>query len=246
MSMMLNESYQRGKLRELFFPLGIELTDQQLQQFAQYQKELLSWNEKFNLTALTEEKDIMIKHFYDSALGLKVGKWQGGERVLDLGAGAGFPGIPLQIVSPSLSVVLVDSLQKRVKFLQHLVNVLALDRTEAIHGRAEELGRQPGFRDKFDIVVSRAVARLAVLTEYCLPFVKPGGIFLAYKGLDGEKEGAEAASAIKKLGGKLLNIESFSLPEEMGARTIISIEKVKPTPVAYPRRPGIPVKSPLC
>jgi len=242
---MNKESFQRGYLRESFLPLGIELADKQLQQFAQYQEQLLSWNEKFNLTALTEEKDIMIKHFYDSALGLKVGKWTGQERVLDLGTGAGFPGVPLQIILPSLSVVLVDSLQKRVKFLQHLLRVLALDRTEAIHGRAEELGREPGLRDNFDIVVSRAVARLAVLTEYCLPFVKPGGVFLAYKGLDGQKEYAEAGPAINKLGGKLVKIETFSLPEKMGIRTIISIRKTKQTPATYPRRPGIPGKIPL-
>jgi 16S rRNA (guanine527-N7)-methyltransferase len=245
MGMTNKEAFRREYLRELLTPLGIKLTEQQLQQFALYQEELLSWNEKINLTALTEDKDILIKHFYDSVLGLKVGKWTGQERVLDLGTGAGFPGVPLQIVSPSLSVVLVDSLQKRVKFLQHLLSVLALDGTEAIHGRAEELGREPKLRDKFDIVVSRAVARLAVLTEYCLPFVKPGGVFLAYKGLDGQKECVEADSAIKKLGGKLLKVETFSLPEEMGTRTIISIKKLKPTPAAYPRRPGIPGKNPL-
>lgn len=233
-------------LYNLFGALDISLTAQQLSQFMKYKEELLNWNQKFNLTAITEEKEILIKHFYDSVLGLKMGKWTGQEKVLDLGTGAGFPGVPLQIVYPSFSMVLVDSLQKRVNFLEHLLEVLALEQIAAIHGRAEELGREQRFREKFDLVVSRAVARLPVLAEYCLPFVKIGGIFLAYKGSEGQKESEAAHSAINKLGGKLLKIESFVLPEKMGQRTIISIKKIRTTPTAYPRRPGLPSKDPLC
>jgi 16S rRNA (guanine527-N7)-methyltransferase len=232
-------------LPNLFLELGISLTTQQTSQFAIYKDELLSWNKKINLTALTAEKEIMVKHFYDSVLGIKAHKWTGHEKVLDLGTGAGFPGIPLKIIYPSLAMVLVDSLQKRVSFLESLLRTLGLEEIKAIHGRAEELGRGKLYREKFDLVVSRAVARLPVLVEYCLPFVKVGGVFLAYKGTEGQKEGQEAAQAIKKLGGKLLKTESFVLPEEMGQRTIIAIKKVQPTPAMYPRRPGIPNKKPL-
>lgn len=232
-------------LQRLFFTLGIELTAVQLNQFAQYQEELLCWNKKVNLTALTTEKEIIIKHFYDSVLGVKAGEWTGQEKVLDLGTGAGFPGIPLKIICPSLTMVLVDSLQKRVDFLKHLLGVLALEDVEVRHGRAEELGREQRFREKFDLVVSRAVARLPVLAEYCLPFVKRGGVFLAYKGGEGAKESREAERAINKLGGKLTKIETFVLPEGMGSRTIITLKKVRPTPEAYPRRPGMPSKKPL-
>lgn len=225
--------------------LGFALSEQQFSQFAQYQAELLAWNTKVNLTALKEEKEIIIKHFYDSLLGLKVGAWSGQERVLDLGTGAGFPGIPLKLVSPALSLVLVDSLQKRVNFLQNLVGVLGLTEVAALHGRAEELGRDQHLRGKFDVVVSRAVAHLAVLAEYCLPFVKKGGVFLAYKGVDAQRECEEAGVALEKLGGKLLDIHRFSLPDAMGERSILRIKKVKATPITYPRRPGTPSKNPL-
>lgn len=232
-------------LHHLFLTLDLPLNDRQLWQFSHYQEELLSWNEKINLTALTEEKEIIIKHFYDSVLGLKCFRWTGQERVLDLGSGAGFPGIPLKLVSPNLSMTLVDSLQKRVKFLQHLVSVLSLSGIEAVHGRAEELGQDKDYREKFDVVVSRAVAELPVLAEYCLPFVRPGGFFLAYKGFNGQQEYEKAISAIEKVGGELFKIKSFSLPENMGERKIIVLKKVKVTPATYPRRTGIPSKKPL-
>ncbi|MGI6587997.1 MAG: 16S rRNA (guanine(527)-N(7))-methyltransferase RsmG [Peptococcia bacterium] len=246
---MKKEKVKRKMINEylpnLFLELGLSLTTQQTSQFAIYKDELLSWNKKFNLTALIAEKEIMIKHFYDSVLGIKAYEWTGHEKVLDLGTGAGFPGIPLKIIYPSLAMVLVDSLQKRVGFLKYLLKTLGLEEIKAVHGRAEELGQAKLYREKFDLVVSRAVARLPVLVEYCLPFVKVGGTFLAYKGTEGQKEGQEASMAIKKLGGKLLKIESFVLPEQMGLRTIIVIQKVNSAPRTYPRRPGIPNKKPL-
>ncbi|HHY06872.1 MAG TPA: 16S rRNA (guanine(527)-N(7))-methyltransferase RsmG [Clostridia bacterium] len=232
-------------LPNLLSELGLSLTTQQINQFIIFKEELLNWNKKINLTGLTEEKEIIIKHFYDSLLGLKSYEWNGQEKVLDLGTGAGFPGIPLKIIYPSLTMVLVDSLQKRVRFLEHLLKTLCWEEVQAIHGRAEELGQEKLYREKFDLVVSRAVARLPVLVEYCLPFVQVGGVFLAYKGTGGQKEGQEAAKAIEKLGGKIAKLESFLLPEQRGQRTIMVIKKVKPTPSAYPRRPGVPYKKPL-
>lgn len=232
-------------LPALVLELGLSLTTQQTTQFAIFKEELLTWNKKFNLTGLTEEKEIVIKHFYDSLLGLKAYEWSGQEKVLDLGTGAGFPGLPLKIIYPSLTMVLVDSLQKRVRFLDHLLKTLCLADVQAVHGRAEELGQEKLYREKFDLVVSRAVARLPVLVEYCLPFVQVGGVFLAYKGAEGQQECQEAARAIEKLGGKVVKLASFLLPEERGQRTIMVIKKVKPTSSVYPRRPGMPKQKPL-
>lgn len=232
-------------LTRVFSAIDISLTEQQLAQFEMYMTELLSWNNKFNLTAITEEKMVIIKHFYDSALGLKAWNWTGEEKVLDLGTGAGFPGIPLKIICPEIQVTLVDSLQKRVGFLQYIIETLSLTQTEAVHGRAEELGQDKLCREKFDIVVSRAVAGLPVLVEYCLPFVKMGGVFLAYKGPEGEEESQAGAKAMAALGGKAVRTESFLLPEELSKRTIIIIKKVKRTPTGYPRKPGTPAKKPL-
>lgn len=242
---MGSEKMEKEFLTHVLSAIEISLTEQQLAQFTKYREELLSWNNKFNLTAITEEKMIIIKHFYDSALGLKAWNWQGHEKVLDLGTGAGFPGIPLKIICPEIQVTLVDSLQKRVRFLQHIIATLPLTQTEALHGRAEELGQNKMYREKFDIVVSRAVASLPVLVEYCLPFVKTGGVFLAYKGPEGEEESRTGVKAIAALGGKVIRTESFLLPEELSKRMIIIIKKVKPTPAGYPRKPGMPAKKPL-
>jgi 16S rRNA (guanine527-N7)-methyltransferase len=236
----------RTFFQEIFSPEFISLSDFQVNQFALYFKELLNWNQKFNLTAITEEKEIIIKHFYDSALGLKAWTWQGNETVLDLGTGAGFPGLPLKIIKPALEITLVDSLQKRVGFLREMIDLLGLKGAEAIHGRAEELGQNKSYREKYDLVVSRAVAGLAVLVEYCLPFVKPGGVMLAYKGAEGEQEIEAARKAVALLGGEIAEAKTFALPLERGKRTIILIKKVKQTPGAYPRKPGLPGKKPLC
>ncbi|MGI6607286.1 MAG: 16S rRNA (guanine(527)-N(7))-methyltransferase RsmG [Peptococcia bacterium] len=235
----------KGLIKEIFSPDFLALSDFQVSQFALYGEELLNWNKKFNLTAITAEKEIIIKHFYDSALGLKAWRFQGNETVLDLGTGAGFPGLPLKIINPALEITLVDSLQKRVGFLREMIKLLGLNGAEAIHGRAEELGQNQAFREKYDLVVSRAVAGLAVLVEYCLPLVKPGGVMLAYKGADAEQEIEAARKAVAILGGEIAEMETFALPLEMGKRSIILLKKVKQTPGAYPRKPGLPGKKPL-
>lgn len=235
----------RALLMKVFSSAALPLDERQIEQFATFFAELLNWNKQFNLTAITEEKEVIIKHFYDSALGLKAWDWLGNEKVLDLGTGAGFPGIPLKLICPEIQLTLVDSLQKRVGFLQHMIDLLPLSGTEAIHGRAEELGKDKVYRGKFDVVVSRAVANLAVLVEYCLPFVQTGGVFLAYKGADGEEELSAAGKAIVTLGGEVTGVKTFDLPEGLGKRTIITIKKNKPTPAAFPRKPGLPGKKPI-
>lgn len=235
----------RQLLSHVFSSYGIALNEQEIDRFALFIAELLCWNKQFNLTAITEEEEIIIKHFLDSALGLKVREWKENEKVLDLGTGAGFPGIPLKILCPGIRLALVDSLQKRVGFLQHMIECLSLPNTEAVHGRAEELGRNKAYREKYQVVVSRAVANLAVLAEYCLPFVETGGCFLAYKGAETEAELAAAANALETLGGEISAVKEFVLPEEMGRRTIIIIKKIRPTPAAFPRKPGTPGKKPI-
>lgn len=232
-------------LKELLEKTEIYPTAEQLEKFAVFQEELREWNQKFNLTAIEEEEEIIIKHFYDSLLGMKITGWQSQNRLLDLGTGAGFPGIPLKIMNPDLQVTLVDSLQKRIGFLDHLIQKLQLTGTQAVHGRAEEMGQNKEYREKFDYVVSRAVAKLSVLSEYCLPFVKPGGKFLAYKGPEGLEEYKGAKKAIQELGGNLYEMKDFVLPKQESKRLIIVIQKTAPTPGRFPRRPGIPAKKPL-
>lgn len=221
------------------------LTPRQSEQFRIFQEKLLAANQKFNLTRITTAKGVALKHFYDSLLGLKVCAWSGAKNILDLGTGAGFPGVPLKIMSPALPLVLVDSLQKRTLFLEELREALGLTATEVKHSRAEVLGHAKAYRENFSHVVSRAVAPLAVLLEYCLPFVQCGGFFLAYKGLAGRAEVCEAQTALQELGGQIVKEEAFSLPEQQGERLIIVVEKIKPTPLLYPRRPGRPLKRPL-
>ncbi len=225
--------------------VGISLSSLQLDMFELYASELIRWNQKVNLTAIEDEEQIMIKHFYDSLLGMKVGAWSGIGALLDLGTGAGFPGLPLLITNTGLQVTLVDSLQKRIAFLEHLVELLKLPAVKTIHARAEEVGQEQLYRERYDIVVSRAVAGLPVLLEYCLPLTKIGGIFIAYKGPEGSDELSRAEKALKILGGKIFEIKNFELPQDGGSRNIIVIRKSKSTPKGYPRRPGIPGKKPL-
>jgi 16S rRNA (guanine527-N7)-methyltransferase len=225
--------------------LGWELSPGQLEQFDRYMKLLVSRNRSVNLTALTEERDVYIKHFFDSLTVVKQVPMDKVEALIDVGTGAGFPGLPLKILFPDLRVVLLDSLRKRVDFLKDVIRELELDRTEAIHGRAEEIAREKEYRERFDVAVARAVARLPVLAEFCLPFVRVGGWFVAMKGPEAEKELEEAGGALQKLGGGEVHQEALSLPEGMGERRLLSLRKQSPTPSAYPRRPGIPVKNPL-
>ncbi|WP_068784293.1 16S rRNA (guanine(527)-N(7))-methyltransferase RsmG [Paenibacillus phocaensis] len=224
---------------------GIEISEEQLKQFERYYEVLVEWNEKMNLTGITEREQVYIKHFYDSiSLAFHVPM---GEIVAmaDIGSGAGFPGIPLKICYPHLQLTIVDSLNKRIQFLQHVVNELGLSQVRLLHGRAEDLGRQGELRDAFDLVTARAVARMAVLNEFCLPFVKPGGLFVAMKGSNPQEEVQEAARSLIELKGKWVRTPEFSLPLENSERHLVIIQKTAATPKKYPRKAGTPLKTPL-
>ena len=224
---------------------GISLSETQLQQFDRYQELLVEWNQKMNLTALTEPKDVAIKHMIDS-VSVYDEKWfSEGMSVIDVGTGAGFPGLPLKILCPSLKVTLLDSLNKRVKFLEAVVSELGLSDIVCVHARAEEAARQKQYREKFDAVVSRAVARLPILAEYDLPFVRVGGFFAAMKGAKYEEEAEEAKKAVKLLGGGEPVLREIKLPELEDKRGIIYIRKEKKTPSVYPRKAGTPEKNPI-
>ncbi|SDD86974.1 16S rRNA (guanine527-N7)-methyltransferase [Paenibacillus sp. UNCCL117] len=224
---------------------GIQLTGRQLGQYDSYYRELIDWNERMNLTGITEREQVYVKHFYDS-LSLAFFTPVPEIRTLaDIGSGAGFPSIPLKIAFPHLQVTIVDSLNKRIQFLQHLVAELELENVQCVHGRAEDIARLPQHRDKYDLVTARAVARLAALDELCLPFVKPGGQFIAMKGQDVQGELAEASFSLKELQGEWMNTHHFQLPVEESTRQLIQIRKKAPTPRKYPRKAGTPIKSPL-
>ncbi|MDR3287832.1 MAG: 16S rRNA (guanine(527)-N(7))-methyltransferase RsmG [Peptococcaceae bacterium] len=221
---------------------GITLNQQQLDQFCQYGELLLEWNQRLNLTAIREPWEIMLKHFADSLL---MAKYVKGVDLTDVGTGAGFPGIPLKIVRPELSLVLIDSLDKRLKFLRALIGVLELEGVELVHARAEDAGKMERFRERFSTVTARAVASLPVLLEYCLPLVKIGGTCLLPKGKKAQEEVREAEHALTVLGGKLDSVENFHLAESAEHRSLVIVQKTKTTPAAYPRRAGIPEKKPL-
>lgn len=224
---------------------GLELSSRQLEQFEIYYNELVDWNERMNLTAITEREQVFLKHFYDSlTLAFHV-KLDQVTTMADIGAGAGFPSIPLKIAFPHLKLTIVDSLNKRIHFLNHLVERLQLQDVKAIHARAEEAGRNKELRDRFDLVTARAVARLSVLNELCLPFVRPGGIFAAMKSAQTSDELQEAKRSIELLKGKLEFVHTFTLPVEEAERNIVVLKKSEMTPAKYPRKPGTPGKEPL-
>ena len=225
--------------------IPLSLDDSQIAQFLHYYELLIEWNQKFNLTAITDFEEVTIKHFIDSLSLVRLFPDLNGRYLIDLGSGAGFPGIPLKIAFPGLSVVLADSLNKRVVFLNEVIDQLCLSNSCAVHGRAEELSHRADFREKFDLCVSRAVAPLAILSEYCLPFARVGGTFVAYKGKEVQDELLDASHAISILGGQLQKVDSFFLPGSGADRTLISISKTRDTPAAYPRKAGMPKKSPL-
>ena len=223
---------------------GIELSETQKEQFQTYYQLLVEWNEKMNLTSITEEHDVYLKHFYDSITPSFYYDFDGELTICDVGAGAGFPSIPLKIVFPELKVTIVDSLNKRILFLNHLAAELGLQDVSFVHDRAESYGKG-AYRESYDIVTARAVARLTVLSELCLPLVKKGGQFIALKSSKGEEELQEANFAINILGGNVKETFSFELPEDAGERQMIVIDKRRQTSKKYPRKPGTPNKSPL-
>ena len=233
------------EMRQAARACGIQLTEVQHGQFQRYYELLTEWNEKINLTAITDPKEVAVKHMIDSLSGRGIEGLNGDSRVIDVGTGAGFPGLPLKILLPGLRLTLLDSLNKRIKFLQTVVEELGLENVTCIHGRAEEAARDKSLRESFDVAVSRAVARLTVLGEYCLPFVKVGGVFLAWKGLQYREEAEEAKKAVTILGGKGIQMEEVHLPGMEDVRAILRIPKERPTPKAYPRKAGMPVKKPL-
>lgn len=224
---------------------NIQLTDEQIELLLRYEKELLEWNQKFNLTAIREVESIRTKHFLDSFSCVLAWKTSSPNRLIDIGTGAGFPGLPLKILYPNLKLTLVESVGKKAKFCRHLVDVLALNDVNVIQTRAEDLGQDSKHREQYDWAVARAVANLNVLSEYLLPLVKVGGSMLAQKGESGPAEAQSAEEAMKLLGGKLRQLIPVKLPGVAEARYLVVIEKVAATPRNYPRKPGIPAKQPL-
>lgn len=223
--------------------LHISLSKEQMNLFMQYYELLIETNKVMNLTAITEFDEVIEKHFLDSLSLCKIYDLNRSVRILDMGTGAGFPGIPLKIAFPELDIVLADSLNKRIKFLQEAIDKLQLKKVETIHARAEELGRDKNYREQFDLCVSRAVANLCSLSEYCLPFVNEGGKFISYKSGEIEDEVNQAKKAVHTLGGKIEDVYKFDLYDQK--RSFVIIEKIKKTPKAYPRKAGTPTKSPL-
>lgn len=225
--------------------LGIALSEAQTDQFMQYLSLLLEWNEKMNLTAITDPVEVVQKHFIDCISVLPHLDLQGGETMIDVGTGAGFPGVPLKIASPALQVTLLDALQKRLTFLDTLTQSLDLSDVALVHSRAEDGGQNPDLREQFDLCVSRAVANLAVLLEYCLPFVKVGGKLAALKGPDAAQEIEQAQNALQIVGGKVTAVIPITIPHTDLQHQLVLVEKIAPTPQRYPRKAGKISKKPL-
>ncbi len=224
--------------------LNIGFNDDQIKKFNDYYELLIEWNNKINLTAITEYDEVISKHFIDSILICSFIDLNG-KKIIDIGTGGGFPGIPIKIINPDTDIVLVDSLNKRVNFLNEVISELKLEKIEAIHGRAEDLGHDKNLRGKFDYSVSRAVANLSTLSELCIPFLKEGGTFISYKSENTDEEIKDAESAISKLGSKIEKIEECMIPENVIKRRFILIKNTRQVDNRYPRKAGIPKKVPL-
>ncbi|TDX51775.1 16S rRNA (guanine(527)-N(7))-methyltransferase RsmG [Orenia marismortui] len=235
----------KHKLIEGAKDYGIDLSNRQVEQFITYMNILNEWNQKMNLTGLEEPEDIIIKHFLDSISCIDGMNLTGNEKIIDVGTGAGFPGLPLKIIYPDLELTLLDSLQKRIRFLEHVSTELGLDNVECIHGRAEDYGQDNSYREKYDYVVARAVASLEVLSEYTLPFVKVGGCFISQRGTNVKDEVIESTEAVETLGGRFEDIIEIDLPYSDAERHLVIISKLSKTPNKYPRRAGMPKKRPL-
>ncbi|MDO5147223.1 MAG: 16S rRNA (guanine(527)-N(7))-methyltransferase RsmG [Eubacteriales bacterium] len=235
----------KDKLKKRAEEIGITLDAGQLEQFEMFYRMLLEKNKVMNLTAITEENEVIDKHFIDSLTCGRVVDFSKVSSVVDIGTGAGFPGIPLKIAYPELSFVLIDSLKKRVNFLEEVIDALGLEKIKAIHGRAEDLARDQEYRASFSLCVSRAVANLSTLSEYCIPFVKVNGYFVSYKAGKGLEEIKLIDSCMKALGSKIEKTDIFQLPGEDSSRVLIKIKKCKGTAKRYPRKAGVPSKNPL-
>lgn len=235
--------YNLDRLKEGMKDFSVTLTEEQCMQFMQYYEMLVEKNKVMNLTAITEFDEVIEKHFIDSVSLAKEYDLTKKCKILDMGTGAGFPGIPLKIAFPELDITLADSLNKRILFLQEVIDALQLKNIRAIHSRAEELAADKNHRESYDLCVSRAVANLSTLSEYCIPFVNVGGKFISYKSGECDEEVSAAKRAIAVLGGKLSDVKKFSIGES--GRAFVIIDKVKPTPKQYPRKAGTPSKNPL-
>ncbi len=223
--------------------IGIKLNNEQVEKFYKYEKLMLEWNEKINLTSIVDENEIILKHFVDSAIITKYIKKE--QKVVDIGTGAGFPGIPLKIINEDIDIYLIDSLNKRIKFLENVIHALELKKICAIHSRAEEIGHNKEFRQQFDVVTSRAVAKFNVLLEYMLPLTKPEGTCICLKGPNIEEEIKESKNALNILGGKIEKIENFRLPDSDIERNLIFVKCTKQIQNKYPRKAGTPTTLPL-
>ena len=234
----------REQLMEYAGREGIALTAEQAERMDRYAGLLLEWNEKMNLTAITQPEEVLVKHFLDSLLLLRWVEIPRGGTLIDVGCGAGFPSMPCRIAREDLRLTLLDSLQKRLRFLEEVCSQLGFPNVRRIHGRAEEKGRDPLLREQYDAACARAVAHLAELSEYCLPFVRVGGVFAALKGYEIEEELREAGRAVREMGGRVSRVEKYGLPDG-SRRSIVVIEKTRPTPDKYPRNSGRMAKAPL-
>lgn len=230
-------------IEEKMQKIHIDMNKRQIEQFYLYMNLLLEWNKKMNLTAITEPQEVITKHFVDCATVMK--HLEGAKRVIDVGSGAGFPGIPIKILKPDIEICLMDSLQKRISFLEEVIQKLRLEKIETIHARAEELGRNKAYREQFDATVSRAVAPLNVLLEYVSPFLKVKGKAICMKGSNIEKELKESEKAFQELKMKLVQKEEFKIPETDLKRSIVIFQKENVTPKTYPRKPGTPKNRPI-
>lgn len=237
--------YNTSQLEKDVLQLGITLTDAQISQLMVYYEMLVEWNGFMNLTAITDFEDVMKKHFTDSMSLIRAYDLKQKTKLIDVGTGAGFPGLVLKIVFPDLEITLLDSLNKRIQFLNAVIEKLKLSGVETIHGRAEDSAKRGDLREVFDLVVSRAVSNLSTLSEYCIPFVKVGGYFISYKSEKISEEAKEAKNAIHLLGGKMLRQIDFYLPDSDIYRNFVVIEKISSTPNKYPRKAGMPSKEPL-
>ena len=238
-------AYDLSVLDQGYQEMGIVLDGEQRQQFVDFYEYLVEKNKVMNLTGITEFQEVLVKHFLDSLACVKAVDIKKVKRMMDVGTGAGFPGVPLKIVFPHLEACLLDSLKKRVNFLEETFDLLKLTDITAVHGRAEEYAKNKAYRESFDLCVSRAVSNLATLSEYCLPYVKVGGSFISYKSGTVQEEAEQAEKAVKILGGKIRDVVYFSLPDSEIQRSLVVIEKVKSTSGKYPRKAGTPLKEPL-
>lgn len=224
---------------------GLEFNEKKYDQFMKYKELIKEWNEKVNLTAIKEDEEIVKKHFIDSMKVFKFQQLKNAKNIIDIGTGGGFPGIPMKIIKPDINIVLLDSLNKRINFLNEVIKEIQLDNIKTIHGRAEDFAQDTKYREKFDVAVSRAVANLTVLSEFCIPYVKVGGYFVAMKGPAVEEEIKQSKNAIRMLGGRVEHIEKVQIEDSDFNHNLVIIKKIAKTPKVYPRKAGMVSKNPL-